>query len=53
MNESQIQAQAIYENIDPNDENALYKVIDMAKRLERITIELKERIETMESVVNE
>lgn len=53
MNEAHIQSQAIYEEIDPNEENALYKIVDMARRLQRKVIELEERIEAMEEFVNE
>ena len=50
---SHIQGQEIYEQIDPADENALYKVVDMARRLQRKILELEERLEDVEEVVNE
>ena len=53
MGGSHIQSQQIYEDIDPSAEDAIYRVVDMAKRLQRKVIELEERIEVMEEVVNE
>lgn len=53
MSKSHIQSQQIYEEIDPAGEDVLYRVVDMAKRMQRKIIELEERVETMEEFVNE
>ena len=47
-NLAHIQAQSTYEEIDPSDEDAIYRVVDLAKRLQRKVIELEERIEILE-----
>jgi len=51
--DAHIQPQAIYEEIDASDPDAIYRVVDMAKRMQRKIIELEERIEKMEEFVNE
>ncbi len=47
-----IQAQQIYPDIDPKDEHAMFKVIELAKQVQRKTIELEERIEALERSVD-
>ena len=43
----------IVPEIDPSGEDAIFRVVDLAKQLVRKTIELEERIAEMEGFVNE
>lgn len=48
-----IQAQQIPPEIDPEDPNALYKVIRLVKSLYKELYDTKKRIEELESIVLE
>ena len=51
MDSEHIQSQQIPPDINPNDENAIRRVIDLAKSNYKKQYELEERIEKLERIV--